>query len=189
MFLLWLRQLPHCGDWTPASVPPPMEGRSSPSNTPVFPPSSFILPSFVWFCIFFSVVGFSCTLLAGVLHALLFLKVCSWCIHGERCTPCPPTPPPSCSQLHHLSCPYTCRIFSAFPQVSISSVKKQWWILQTSLICLIDCACFSWVSRSLWRRRGSAVACCRVGGTESVILLKMVFYGWLCLVNLFLFNC
>ena len=33
---------------------PPAEGRSSPTNTPVFPPSSFILPSFAWLCIFFS---------------------------------------------------------------------------------------------------------------------------------------
>ena len=43
MFLLWLRQLPQGGDRTPASVPPPAEGRSSPSNTPVFPlvPSSY----------------------------------------------------------------------------------------------------------------------------------------------------
>ena len=54
MFPLWLRQLPWCGDWTPASVSPPAEGRSSPSNTPVFPPSSFILPSFAWVYIFFS---------------------------------------------------------------------------------------------------------------------------------------
>ena len=54
MFLLWLRQLPQCGDRTPASVPPPTEGRSSPTNTPVFPPSSFILLSFAWFYIFFS---------------------------------------------------------------------------------------------------------------------------------------
>ena len=53
MFLLWLRQLPHCGDWTPASVPPPAEGRSSPTDTPVFPPSSVILPSCAWFYIFF----------------------------------------------------------------------------------------------------------------------------------------
>ena len=41
-------------NWTPPSVPPPTEGRSSPTNTPVFPPSSFILPSFAWFYIFFS---------------------------------------------------------------------------------------------------------------------------------------
>ena len=53
MFLLWLRQLPWCGDWTPASVPACTEGRSSPTNTPVFPPSSFILQSFAWFYILF----------------------------------------------------------------------------------------------------------------------------------------
>ena len=34
--------------------PPPTEGRSSPMNTPVFPPSSFVLPSFTWVYIFFS---------------------------------------------------------------------------------------------------------------------------------------
>ena len=54
MFLLRLRQLTQCGDRTPASVYPPAEGRSSPTNTPVFPSSSFILPSFAWFYIFFS---------------------------------------------------------------------------------------------------------------------------------------
>ena len=54
MFLLWLRQLPHCEDQTPVSVPPSAKGRSSLTNTPVFPPSSFVLLSFAWFCIFFS---------------------------------------------------------------------------------------------------------------------------------------
>ena len=54
MGLLWLRQLPQCGDWMPASIPPPTEGRSSLINTPVFPPHSFVLPSFAWFYIFFS---------------------------------------------------------------------------------------------------------------------------------------
>ena len=54
MFLLWLRQLPCHGDRTPVSVPPPTEGRPSPTNTPVFPPGSFVLPSFSWFYIFFS---------------------------------------------------------------------------------------------------------------------------------------
>ena len=39
----------------------------------------------------------SCSLSAGVLHALLCLKVCSWCIRGEKCTPRPPTSLPSCS--------------------------------------------------------------------------------------------
>ena len=54
MFLLWLRQLPWCGDWTPASLPPPAEGRSSPTSTPVFSTSSFILPSFARFYIVIS---------------------------------------------------------------------------------------------------------------------------------------
>ena len=44
----------------------PTEGRSSPTNTPVFPPSSFLLPSFVWFYVFFS---------AGQ----LLLSALSWC--------------------------------------------------------------------------------------------------------------
>ena len=105
MFLLWLRQLPRCGDQTTASVPPSPEGRSSPSNTPVFPPSFFVLPSFVWFLIFFSNVRYSCMLSVGVLRLLLCLKVYSWCIHGERCTPCPHAPPPFClswSSAHFL---------------------------------------------------------------------------------------
>ena len=45
----------------------------------------------------FPLVRYSCPLSAGVLHALLCLKVYSWCIHGETCIPCPPTPLPSCS--------------------------------------------------------------------------------------------
>ena len=44
----------------------------------------------------FPLVRYCCLLSAGVLHALLCLKVYSWCIHGEKCTPCPPTPLPSC---------------------------------------------------------------------------------------------
>ena len=50
----------------------------------------------------FPLVGYSCPLSAGVPHGLLCLTVCSWCIHGERCTPRPPTPPPSCSLLKLL---------------------------------------------------------------------------------------
>ena len=45
----------------------------------------------------FPLVRYSCLLSAGVLHARLCLKVYSWCIHGERRSPCPPTPLPSCS--------------------------------------------------------------------------------------------
>ena len=88
MFLLWLRQLPCCRDWTPASVPPRAEGRFSPTNTPVFPPSSLYS---------FPLIQSSCLLSAGVLYALLCLKVYSCCIWRERCTPHPPTHLPSCS--------------------------------------------------------------------------------------------
>ena len=98
MFLLWLRQLPLCGDWIPASAPPPTKGRSSPTNTPDFPPSSFIPPSFAWVYIFFST-------------GQVLLSAFSWCsactsvsegvflmYHGERCTTPPlPTSPPICS--------------------------------------------------------------------------------------------
>ena len=55
-----------CGDQTPASVPPPAKGRSSPTNTPVSPPRSFILPSFAWFYIFFSA-------------SQVLLSTLSWC--------------------------------------------------------------------------------------------------------------
>ena len=99
MFLLWIRQLPHCEDWTPASDPPPAKGRSSPTNTPVFPPSSLSHQVLCGSIYSFPLVRSSCPLSAGVLHALLSLKVYSLCMHGERCTPCPPTPPLSFSPL------------------------------------------------------------------------------------------
>ena len=58
--------MPRCGDWTPASVPPPAKDMSSHTNTPVFPPSSFILLSFSWFYIFFS-------------SGQVLLSTLSWC--------------------------------------------------------------------------------------------------------------
>ena len=74
--------------------------------TLLFPPlvPSFyqILPGSV--CSF-PLVRYSCLLSAGVLRARLCLKVYSWWIHGERCTPRPPTPLPSCSPLSHLWSP------------------------------------------------------------------------------------
>jgi len=38
----------------PSFSSPTRKGRSCLANTPVFPPSAFILPSFLWFYIFFS---------------------------------------------------------------------------------------------------------------------------------------
>ena len=67
----------NCGDQTPASVPPPTKGKRSPTNTPVFLPSSFVLLSFMWFYIFFPAGQVLLSTLACVLHALLCLKVYS----------------------------------------------------------------------------------------------------------------
>ena len=97
MFLLLLRQLPQCGDQTLASVPPPAKGRSSSSNTSLFPHSSFILPSFVWFYTFLSTGQVLLSTLSWCSACTSVSEVYSWCIHGERCTPSPPTPLPSCS--------------------------------------------------------------------------------------------
>ena len=61
----------------PASVPPPIEGRSSPANTFAFPlvPASYqVLHSSTYS---FPLVKNSCPLSADVLHALLCLKVYS----------------------------------------------------------------------------------------------------------------
>ena len=58
-----------------------------------------LLPSFYWVLCgpiySFPLVRFSWPLSAGVLHALLCLKMYPWCIRGERGTPCP-------LLLHHL---------------------------------------------------------------------------------------
>ena len=58
-------------------------------------PLSYLLPSFAWFYIFFSTGQL-------LLSALSWCSLCTsvseavfWCIHGERCTPHPPTPLPS----------------------------------------------------------------------------------------------
>ena len=63
---------------------------------PLVPSSSRVFRGSIYS---FPLVRFSCLLSADVLHALLCLKVYSWCVCGERCTPRPPTPPPSCLPL------------------------------------------------------------------------------------------
>ena len=60
-----------------------------------FPPSSLSYQVLRGSIYTFPLVRYTCPLSAGVLDALLCLKVYSWCIHGERCTPRPPTPQPS----------------------------------------------------------------------------------------------
>ena len=82
----------------------------------------------------FPLVRYSWPLLAGVLHALLCLKVYSWCIRGERCTPWLPTPPPSCSFYFFL----------------LRSCAKQQFILIFLLPILSINSCIHWHNLSLW---------------------------------------
>ena len=61
---------------------------------PLIPSSYWVLCESIYS---FPLLRYSCLLSAGVLHALLCLKVYCWYIYRDRCTPLPPTPPPSCS--------------------------------------------------------------------------------------------
>ena len=102
-----LRQVPRCGDWTPVSVPPLAEGRFSPTNTLVFPSHSFVLPSFVWFYLFFSSGQVLLSTLSWCSARTSVSEMYYWCISGDGCTPCLPTPPPSCSLSHTQHFVYT----------------------------------------------------------------------------------
>ena len=62
--------------------------------SPLVPLSYRVLPGFIYS---FPLVMYSCLLSDGVLHALLCLKVCSWCNRGEMYSTS--TPPPSFSPL------------------------------------------------------------------------------------------
>ena len=135
---LWLRQLPPCGDWNPASFTSLAEGMSSPPDTPVFPPTSFMLLNFVWFYICFSTGQVLLSALSWCMHALLCRKVYSWWIHGERCTPCSPTPLPSCPPLSHLWSPkpLPCTNFLIYIWKWCLRGKFQsfWWLTQCSWV-------------------------------------------------------
>ena len=114
MFLLWLRQLPWCGDQTSASIlhlP-----RAGPVTltllfSPLVPQSDRVFHGSIYY---FPLVRYSCLLSDGVLHALLCLKLYSWCIHGERCTTSPPAPPPTCPS-------------NTFPLTSLLVMNKLEW--------------------------------------------------------------
>ena len=92
---------PNVGIGPLLQFPPLTGGRSSPTNTLVFPldPSSYgVLCGSVYS---FLLVRYSRPFSAGVLPVLPCLKVYFWCFLAEIpwCTPCPPTPPPSSSFL------------------------------------------------------------------------------------------
>ena len=85
-------------------------------------------------CIYsFSLVSYSHPLSAGVLHSLICLKVYSWCTHEERYTPCPPTPPPSCSPSESLSSPLT--LFGFLLPGEWGAGPKKVWELPDCLFC------------------------------------------------------
>ena len=94
---------------------------------PLVPLSYWVLPGSIYS---FPLVRYSCLLSAGVLHAVLCLKVYSWCISGERCTPRPPTPLPSCSL-------FKIRTFNKF-----STSLRPYYILLNLFFfgCSSDCA-------------------------------------------------
>ena len=102
--------------------------------TPVYTPPT--VPSFYQvlcgsiYC--FLLVSYSCPLSDGVLHALLCLKVYSRCIQGERCNPCPPTLPPSCSLLNRYL------LYLVFQKEALdlnkSFVKSELFIFSTGLL-------------------------------------------------------
>ena len=68
----------------------------------------------------FPLVRNTCPRSAGVLHAVLCLKVYSQCICGERSTPHPATPPPSCSSklLYIYIYIYKCVLVSELPETN-----------------------------------------------------------------------
>ena len=103
---------------------------------PLVPSFYQILPSSIYS---FLLVRYSCPLSAGVLHALLCLKVYSWWIHGERCTPHPPTPLLSCSPLSHVwspkPLPQTTFLVYIWKWCLRGKFPSFWWLTQ-----------FSWVS-------------------------------------------
>ena len=81
----------------PSFSSPTTEGRSSPTNTPVYPTGSFILPSFVWFCILFSTFQVLLSTLSWYSACTSLSEGVSLMYYGERCIPRPPTPLPFCS--------------------------------------------------------------------------------------------
>ena len=112
MFHLWLSDCPDMGIEPLLQFPHPLWAGPVLLTLlffPLIPLSYWVLHGLIYS---FLLVRYSCSLSAGVLHALLFLKVYSWCIHGKRYTPHPPTLTPSCSPQIFGFCQIFCsRIF------------------------------------------------------------------------------
>ena len=96
--------------WEVASVTPYPRYWSSPTHSPpffLFLPSSYQV--FHVSIYSFPLVKDSCQLSASALWDPLHLKMYSWCICGERSTPYPPVPPPSC---HHWDLSFQTEVFN-----------------------------------------------------------------------------
>ena len=148
---------PDVGIGPPASVSPLAEGRLSPTNTPVFPPSSLSYQVLHGSMYSFLLVRYTCPFSAGVLPALLCLKVYSWGIHGERCTPHPPTPLPSCSPelaiFLSLSCKLSLHILNRNPlsDISFTSIFSHFWGCLFTLLVVSFADASPGVSISSWK--------------------------------------
>ena len=64
--------------WDPCFRSPTLRDKSGPTNTPVFPPGSFVLSSFAWFYTFFS----TGQALLSALRQEFYMHLCVW-----RCFP------------------------------------------------------------------------------------------------------
>ena len=106
--------------WDPCFSSPTHQGQVQSIFFPLLSSSYHVLDGSVYS---FPVVRYSCPLSAGVLQDLLCLKVYSWYICGERCTPLPPTPqPPSVSSkiiLISLKC-QTYETHSTYDEISMT---------------------------------------------------------------------
>ena len=133
--------------------------------TLLFPP---LVPSSYWvlhgpLCSFL-LVRYSCLLSAGVPQALLCLKMYSCCIHGERCTPHPLTPPPSYSLRNIFFDPSPCSwllcyvfpVKSSFIGSWFSEVQKGGWAAPRSHST--DCSMLPEGSREVSCKRKSPQA-------------------------------
>ena len=98
--------------------------------------SCWVLPGSIYS---FPVVSFS----AGVLQELLCLEVYSWCIRGERCTPCVPTLLPSWISVYGIEpTPHSKSglLWAVVEFLLLGRDKKQWISCSSHLNILLSWA-------------------------------------------------
>ena len=124
MFLLWLRQLPCCGDPTLASVSPPTEGRCSPTTTPVFP-SKFLHPT--EFCVVLYILSHWSGI--PVRSQLVFcMHFCAW-----RCSP-DISVERDVLHVHLLLCHLVLSEDLIFFQERVYSSRRECWMMMEAVL-------------------------------------------------------